>query len=342
MNERKPAAAQSSARASVPSKTHVSARELRRNRRRSRRTLTFVRMCRYGINNFSRNAWLTIAATAVMSVTLLIIAMTISARQVLVDSVDSIQRRVDISIFLKGSTDEATIQELSKRIERLNSVQSVRYISAEQARQEQIEKYKDDPATLEAIKESSNEMPASLRATMKDLNKRQELDDFIARDGLYKEYKDPYKQPSSSSDRSEAINAISSWVRFASIGGSIAAIIFIVISSLVIFNTIRMAIFNRKDEIQMMKLIGADRGFIRGPFIVEAIMYGFIAAVITTGAGYGLLFWANSVLAARLPMANLMNIATNYVGIVVLALIIIGAFIGVISSFIATRKYLKI
>ena len=71
-------------------------------------------------------------------------------------------------------------------------------------------------------------------------------------------------------------------MRLASIGGSIATVVFVVISSLVVFNTIRMAIFNRKDEIEMMKLIGAERSFIRGPFIVEAIMYGFIAAIIAT------------------------------------------------------------
>lgn len=323
-------------------KGRVSAKELKRNKRRSRRALTFMRMCRYGVNNFNRNAWLTIAATAVMSVTLLIIAMTVGARQVLVDSVDSIQKRVDISIFLKGSTDEKIIKELSNRLENLASVQSVRYISAEQARQEQIEKYKDDPATLEAIKESSNEMPASLRATMKDLNDRSELDEFVAKDQLYKKHKDPFKQPSSSGDRSDAINTISSWVRFASIGGSIAAVVFIVISSLVIFNTIRMAIFNRKDEIQMMKLIGADRGFIRGPFVVEAIMYGFVAAIIAAGVGYGLLFWAHDILSGKLPMENLMAIATSYVGLIVLALIVIGAIIGIISSLVATRKYLKI
>ena len=55
--------------------------------------------------------------------------------------------------------------------------------------------------------------------------------------------------------------------------------VFIIISALVVFDTIRMAIFNRKDEIQMMKLIGAERGFIRGPFIIESMMYGFIAAL---------------------------------------------------------------
>ena len=79
-----------------------------------------------------------------------------------------------------------------------------------------------------------------------------------------------------SGDRQQALKTVGDWVHLASIGGSIATVVFVVISSLVVFNTIRMAIFNRKDEIQMMKLIGAERSFIRGPFIVEAVMYGFI------------------------------------------------------------------
>lgn len=323
-------------------KARVDPKVLKRTRQRRRRVLTFWRMCRYGINNFSRNTWLTIAATAVMAVTLLIIAITMAARQVLVDSVDTISRRADMSIFLKGSTEQKVIDELTSRLSKLHNVEKVTYISAEQARQEQIEKYKNDPATLEAIKESSNEMPASLRASLKDLNDQRALIEFTKHDELYKKHKDPTKEPSFIGDRRDAINAIGDWVRFASIAGSIATVVFVVISSLVVFNTIRMAIFNRKDEIQMMKLIGADRGFIRGPFIVEAVMYGFIAALVASGVGYLLLFSAHDKLAVRLPMDNLMNISTTYAGLVVLVMIMIGAVIGIISSLIATRKYLKL
>ena len=184
-------------------------------------------------------------------------------------------------------------------------------------------------------------MPASLRASLRDLNDQRALVEFTKNDELYKKHKDPTKEPSFIGDRREAINAIGDWVRFASIAGSIATVVFVVISSLVVFNTIRMAIFNRKDEIQMMKLIGADRGFIRGPFIVEAVMYGFIAALVASGVGY-VLFSAHDKLAVRLPMDNLMSISTTYAGLVVLAMIMIGAVIGIVSSLIATRKYLKL
>ena len=104
-----------------------------------------------------------------------------------------------------------------------------------------------------------------------------------------------------------------------------------------------MAIFNRKDEIQMMKLIGAERGFIRGPFLVEAVLYGFIAALVATAAGYGLVFAAQQpLLRYGLPIDNTLHFLLTYVGFVLLGMIVAGAMIGVISSYVATRKYLKL
>lgn len=324
-------------------KQQTSQKQVLRARQRHRRMLTFGRMFRYGVNNFSRNAWLTIAATAVMSVTLLIIFMTVAARQVLLDTVSNISRQADMSIYLKGDTPEKYINEMKSRVERLDNVVSVRYVSANEARDQQAQEFKDDPEGLEAIKESINEMPATLRVSVKDLNNQTSLQEFVKNDDLYEKYKNPRQEPSFSGTRQQAIKTIGEWVRVASIGGSIATIIFIIISSLVVFNTIRMAIFNRKDEIKMMKLIGAEKNFIRGPFIVEAIMYGFIAAIVATVSGYGILFLARDKMDRYgIPINELLGNLTTYVGFIVLIMIVIGAVIGIISAWVATRKYLKI
>ena len=112
---------------------------------------------------------------------------------------------------------------------------------------------------------------------------------------------------------------------------------------LIIFNTIRMAIFNRKEEIQMMKLIGADRSFIRGPFVVEAIVYGFIAAVIATSLGIGLLsLFAKNMQSWGIEIGPTVNLLTDYIAVVLLGMILVGALIGTVSSLLATRRYLKI
>lgn len=315
----------------------------RARRQRRRRTLTFVRMCRYGVNNFSRNIWLTVAATAVMSVTLLIVFMTLVARNILLETVSDISGKVDMSIYLKNDAPEKEINKLRSEIEKLDNVRSVRYISAAEARDEQAKKSKEDTDTLEAIKQATNKMPATLRVYLDDINQTKSLDDFVKNNQDFKKLKDPARDPSFQGERRAAISRIGEWVRLAEIGGGAATIVFVAISSLVVFNTIRMAIFNRKDEIQMMKLIGADRGFIRGPFLVEAVMYGFIAAVVATGLGYGLLVLARDPLAQYgLPIEGTLSKLVTFVGPVILAMVVAGAIIGVISSYVATRKYLKI
>jgi cell division transport system permease protein len=285
-------------------------------KQRRRRTLTFVRMFRYGLNNFSRNIWLTVAATAVMSVTLIIILVTLVARNVLLETVADIGSKVDMSVYLSSEAPESKIMQLKGQIEGLDNVKSVRYISASEAREDQAKQNKQDGETLEAIKEAANRLPATLRVYLVDINDTSSLDAFIKGSKLFQEIKDPSKEPSFQGERRTAISRIAEWVKLAEIGGAVMTVVFTIISSLVVFNTIRMAIFNRRDEIQMMKLIGAERAFIRGPFLVEAAMYGFIAAIVATAAGYALVFAAKAPLAQYgLPVDTTMSLMMHYVGL---------------------------
>lgn len=313
------------------------------HKQRRRRTLTFARMFKYGLSNFSRNVWLTVAATAVMAVTLLIILVTMVARNVLLETVADIGSKVDMSIYLSSEAPEEDILTLKGQIEGLENVRSVRYISASEAREDQAQQNKQDSETLEAIKEAANRLPATLRIYLININDTGSLDAFIDDSELFEEIKDPSKEPSFQGPRRAALSTIGDWVKLAEIGGGVMTAVFTIISSLVVFNTIRMAIFNRKDEIQMMKLIGAERGFIRGPFLVEAAMYGVIAGVVATVAGYALIFGAKAPLAQYgLPVDTTIDQMVSYVGLILVGMITVGVLIGIISSYIATRKYLKI
>ena len=123
------------------------------------------------------------------------------------------------------------------------------------------------------------------------------------------------------------------WIDAADKFGIVATIVFVAISSLIVFNTIRMAIFNRREEIQMMKLIGADRSFIRGPFIVEAVVYGFIAAIIATGLGIlALLSVKSKLLNYGVAIQPTIDFLIVYIGFVLLGMIALGALIGILSS----------
>ncbi len=325
------------------SKRSLDAKAFHQQKYRRRQWLTFVRMVRYGINNFSRNAWLTIAATAVMTITLLIVFTTLAARNVLVDTVNEIQSKVDMSIYLKNDVSQEAVSELETNLRGLSSVKKVTYVSPTDARKEFAVQNSDNAETLSALNEAINRFPGTLRISIADINNTSQLDDFVKNNTTYQANKDPDREPSFAGERRQAIQNIGRGVGFAEKVGIGASIVFIVISSLIVFNTIRMAIFNRKEEIQMMKLIGADRKFIRGPFVVEAVVYGFIAAVIATVLGVTILLVSREkLLAYGIAVQPTLDSIMSYIGFVLIGMILVGAIIGVISSLFATQKYLKI
>lgn len=313
--------------------------EVLAKKRKTRRLLTLWRMIRYGASNFTRNAWLTIAATAVMTVTLLIVFATVVSRGVLLQTIDEVSRKVDISLYLKNDTPTKTIDDMMRDLRGHKNVREVSYVDAKEARKEQIKQQKDQ-ATLEALSQATNKLPATIRIQLKDVKDTSSLEEFTEHNSQYRQYK--AREASFKGERSQALDKIKNWVAIADRVGLAATVVFIVISSLIVFNTIRMAIFTRKEEISMMKLIGADRNFIRGPFIVEASMYGFIAGIIATVIGIALM----NIL--RQPLKNygfsidtMLNGAVTYLPLVVLGIMAIGVLIGVVSSYFATRKYLN-
>lgn len=325
------------------SKRKLDAKAFATQKRKRRQWLTFVRMCRYGINNFSRNAWLTIAATAVMTITLLIIFSTIVARQVLVDTVDQVEKKVDMSIYVKTETTDEQAAQVRTELEKLKTVEAVKYVSPADARKDFAASSKADVEALGALNVATNKFPGTFRVTLANIDDTTELEGFVAENHIYKKYSDPNREASFSGSSRVAIDNIARAASFAEKVGLVASVVFIGISSLIIFNTIRMAIFNRKEEIQMMKLIGADSSFIRGPFIVEAVVYGFIAALIATGLGIlALLSSKDKLLSYDIAVQPIIDTVTIYSPFVLLAMIVAGALIGVISSILATRKYLKI
>lgn len=316
------------------------------NKRFRRKWITWMRMMRYGVNNFTRNIWLTTAATAVMTITLLIIFTTFVARVVLNDTVQDIRNKVDIPINLKSSVSEDEIAVLRKKFAEQPDVVQVNYVSKEQTKNNLLDSGKLTADQLKIIAELP-EQPyyPILKLVVRDPANTTELEKFVKEDDDVQAALNtqPGLKPSFSGDRAKSIATISGWASAAERGGLVAGVIFIAISMLIIFNTIRMAIFSRKDEIEMMKLIGADKAFIRGPFVVEAVMYGFFAALLATGIGVSLFL-------ASEPKLSAYGVATNelhtslvlYSPVVLVIMIAIGALIGVISSRLAVRRYLKL
>lgn len=324
-------------------KKKLDAKTISQQKRHRRQWITFLRMCRYGVNNFTRNAWLTIAATAVMTITLFVIFVSVISQNVMSNTLETVRDRVTMAIYLKTETTSEDVQKVVAEVEKLGSVVEVTTQSPEQARESFIEDNKTDAGTLDAVKEATNKFPWTLNIRIVDINDTTELAELVKNNEIVTAHIDPDRDPSFAGTRREAIETIASTAAFAQNVGIIVSVVFVAISTLIIFNTIRMAIFNRREEIQMMKLIGAERSFIRGPFIVEAVVYGFFAALLASGIGFALFIFASPALKdIEITIDPTTQLLTIYAGFVLLAMIVIGALIGIISSLLATRRYLKL
>ncbi|MFZ1250721.1 MAG: permease-like cell division protein FtsX [Candidatus Microsaccharimonas sp.] len=324
-------------------KKKVASKTLSQQKRHRRQWITFLRMCRYGVNNFTRNAWLTIAATAVMTITLFVIFASVVMQNVMTNTLEAVRDRVAMSVYLKTDTSEQDVAAVVAEVNKLSSVTEVTVQSPEQARDDFIDRNKTDAGTLDAVKEATNMLPWTLSVKVVNINDTTQLAQIVESNEIVKAHIDPNRSPSFAGTRREAIEKIANTASFAQQVGIIISVVFVAISTLIIFNTIRMAIFNRRDEIQMMKLIGAERAFIRGPFIVEASVYGFFAAILASVIGFALFYTAAPALTeADITVAPTMNLLTLYAGFVLLAMIVIGAIIGIGSSLLATRRYLKL
>lgn len=312
-------------------------------KRSRRRVLTFLRILRYGGDNFLRNSWLSVAATAVMVITLLIIFISASARIVLTDTIGELNNKIDMSIYLKTDTTDKVGEDLTARLLKLESVKSVKYISSAAAREQIAKENSNDASILAALSEATNMNPATLRVVVVDINDTSELESFVKQDELVKANISEDYKPSFAGDRRATIKSIARAVNFSQQVGIIVGSVFVIISSLIIYNTISMAIFNRREEIQMMKLIGADKSFIRGPFLVESVIYGIIAAFIAAGLGaWGLFSIADTLTSYQITVQPTLDLVRMYAPIGLVIMIGIGATIGFISSLFATRRYLRL
>ncbi|MGB3008955.1 MAG: permease-like cell division protein FtsX, partial [Candidatus Saccharimonadales bacterium] len=312
--------------------------KLRDNKRVGRAYLTWIRMFRYGVNNFTRNAWLTTAATAVMTITLLIVFSTVVARTMLSDTVTDLRQNIKLAIFLKSDIDPADVVYLRDKLKNDSNVKTVDFVSTEEGRKIYLAQNVNvnDKEQLETLADIS--IPAKFDITVLDPDKVDSIESLMKNDRTFRDNLFDESRKLDGDNRS-AIKTISGWASTADRVGLFATIVFVAISTLIVFNTIRMAIFNRRDEIEMMKLIGADKNFIRGPFVVEAVMYGFFAAVIATALGYfALLTFRGQIAGWGIAVDRLANDMVLFSPFVALAMLVLGALIGVISARLAVRR----
>ena len=304
------------------------------------------RILKYGTKGFARNIWLSTAATIVMAITLIILFVTIVASVILTSTAEMMRDKIDITIYLKPNTSSEVLAELEQTIKEDPNIKSVvvstsaeEYdkFTAENADSDDILNVLDDEMKALMI----SKMQATMRIKVYDVDNLDSVKNLVETDAGFQKYIDPDMSPTYDVNQAE-IATITSWARIARTGGMILAIVFLVISILIIFSTIRMAIFSRREEIYMMKLVGADKRFIRGPFLVEAEICGMIAGVVAATVSYfGFMFAAPRLTGYGIDVTAITEVLeSNRLILVYLAFMVAGAVVGWISSHLAVAKYL--
>lgn len=311
----------------------------------NRRLITLYRIFKTGLLNFVRNAWLAIAAIAVMVVTLTTILFSIITNATFSNTINQIASKIDVAIYLSDSTTTQQTDSLMSQLRHLPEVKSVSYVSKDEA----LAEYKAENATnqslLQAIDETGgNPIPASIDIWPVDPGKIDQIKSVLNEPSTI-QLENPTAGTSYSGDRKAAITRIADATDVLRRAGVVLVVLFAFISMLIIFNTIQMAIFNRRDELTIMRLLGASTWFIRGPFVVESSIYGVCAALISIG----FIELAFTVSSSALQASSLGLLDIGYADtyfhehfwLLLTAQIFVGIVIGAVSSTIATRRYLK-
>lgn len=307
-----------------------------------KRITTFGRVIRTGVMYFVRNAWLAIAAMAIMVITLTIILFSVIANATFSNTVRQITDKIDVSLYLKDTVTAEQTNDLITQLKKLPAVKSVTYLSKQQALDAYREQNSGNQQLLAAINETDNPLPATIRISPIDLNHIDAIRSFTDKKAIAALQSDP---ASDSGDRREAINKITHATNIMRRAGVAAVAIFAAISVLIIFNTIQMAIFNRRDELQIMRLLGATTWYIRGPFVVETIIYGVLSAIVSILLINALFVTASGSLQATsfglLDISYSQEFFQKYYWQLLSMQLTLGILIGAVSSTIATRRYLK-
>jgi len=253
--------------------------------------------------------------------------------------VDNLKNRVDVSIYLKQGISEDKILNLKARLANLNNVQEVIYISQSEALESFQKRHQSDPEILQALQElDQNPLAPTLIVKPKDPDHYEELVEELD------QIQDPIIESRNFQDNKkllDKINYITDKINNAAI---IISSIFLLIMILVMFNSVRLAIYSHRQEIIIMKLVGASNFFIKAPFLFSSLIYTFMGVVLTVVIFYSFLTVLQPYLDTFFFGYNI-DLITYFNGhwLEIAGLQFVGAaIINLLASYIAVGKYSKI
>ncbi len=296
-----------------------------------------------GLRGFYRNRTVSLSSIFILTITLSIITAFYLFRAIFDYTLDQVQQKVDVRVYFTTDATEEQITEVRAKLLGLQQVKTVTYTSREQALEDFKAKHAGDQLTLQALDElGTNPFGASLSVVAKDTSQYEAIANQLSSgNGLLGDAsgsvdKINYYQLKDSIDK---LNNIIGWTNTV---GFWLSMIFILMSCMIVYNTIRLAIFVYRDEIAVMKLVGASNMFIRGPFVVEAVLYAFIATLITLAIFYPATIWVTKKTVFFFEGMNINQYFTTHIFQLAGLLLLSGVVLAVISSLLAVRKYLKV
>lgn len=300
------------------------------------------RVARAGFVNFFRNGVVSLAAILIMTVTLFVIGVTIFLGALLNSSLDEIRNKVDVNVYFVTEAAEEDILGLAEELRSLPEVAEVTYTSQEQALAEFRARHEDDQLTLQALDElGENPLGASLSIKAHQPQQYEGIATF-----LDQEYSpgsgEPFIDNVNYHQNKQAIDSLTAIINGVETVGAGVIIFLAAVSVIISFNTIRLAIYSAREEIGVMRLVGASNMYIRSPFLVEGMLYGLCASFIVMLVFYPVTWWAGPHLENFFGSLNIFNYYLANFGELFFIIVGSGIILGLLSSLLAIRRYLKV
>lgn len=298
----------------------------------------FKSVIKSGWTNFRRNHYLSVAATGVMSLSLLLFLGLLALQYATTESISSLESKVDVSAYFKTDAPEDKIMEIKSELIVRPDVASVVYTSRDEALANFRARHSQDALIEESLSLlDDNPLGASLNIKTREFSQYASIANFLKNE----KYGEIIQQVSFEENKAaiEGIANLSSSIRN---WGLTATLMLALIAVLVTFNTVRLTIFNQKQEIEIMRLVGASNWHIRGPYLMEGGFYGLFAAMISLAVFYPVVYLISGKVSNFVESVNLTAYFAHGAWQVVLITAVFGIILGVVSSFIAIRRHLRV
>lgn len=300
------------------------------------------RITKAGFVGFWRNAYVSLASIFVLMVVLFVIGATMFVDQLLVTSLNALQNKVDINVYFVPTAPQEEIDAIRTAVAALPDVASVTYTSREEALANYRERYSNNEITMQALNElGENPLGATIAIQAKELSQYESISNFLEEQRLAASPQTPIIETVNYGRNKEAIDTLNSIMAAIERASGVVTLVLILAAVLITFNTIRLAIYTAREEISIMRLVGASNMFIRGPFLLQGIMYGFIAGVLALLLWYPIMIW----LGPRTELFFEFNLFTYFVndfGYIFGVIVGTGIILGFVSSVLAIARYLRV